>query len=95
MVGIVGEDEYSVGLCEIFDIKYGGIEKYGVKYCYFGILVLVEKMVDVVIESGVDVIFIFMIISYNDIYCIMMWKLVDLVIEKGICDKVVFVVGGI
>ncbi|MDR1768395.1 MAG: LuxR family transcriptional regulator, partial [Propionibacteriaceae bacterium] len=28
----VGEDEHSVGMREILDIKHGGIEKYGVKY---------------------------------------------------------------
>ncbi len=32
----VGEDEHSVGLREILDIKHGGIEKYGVKYNYLG-----------------------------------------------------------
>ena len=36
VAGTVGEDEHSVGLREILDIKHGGIEKYGVKYHYLG-----------------------------------------------------------
>ena len=32
----VGEDEHSVGLREIIDIKHGGIEKYGVACDYLG-----------------------------------------------------------
>ena len=30
----VGEDEHSVGLREIIDIKHGGIEKYGIE-CHY------------------------------------------------------------
>ena len=36
VAGTVGEDEHSVGIREILDIKHGGIEKYGVKYHYLG-----------------------------------------------------------
>ncbi len=33
-LGTVGEDEHSVGLREIIDIKHGGIEKYGIQVHY-------------------------------------------------------------
>ncbi len=39
----VGEDEHSVGLREILDIKHGGIEKYGVKHLYLGTSVPLEQ----------------------------------------------------
>ena len=94
VAGTVGEDEHSVGLREILDIKHGGIEKYGVKYRYLGTSVPVEKMVDAAIESGADAILISTIISHNDIHRTMMRKLADLATEKGIRDKVVLVAGG-
>ncbi|MES9157530.1 OAM dimerization domain-containing protein, partial [Cutibacterium acnes] len=94
VAGTVGEDEHSVGLREILDIKHGGIEKYGVQYRYLGTSVPVEKMVDAAIESGADAILISTIISHNDIHRTMMRKLADLATEKGIRDKVVLVAGG-
>lgn len=94
VAGTVGEDEHSVGLREILDIKHGGIEKYGVKYRYLGTSVPVEKMVDAAIESGADAILISTIISHNDIHRTMMRKLADLAAENGIRDKVVLVAGG-
>ena len=48
--GTVGEDEHSVGLREIINIKHGGIEKWGIKVNYLGTSVPVEKLVDAAIE---------------------------------------------
>ncbi|MEA5639014.1 D-ornithine 4,5-aminomutase subunit OraE [Cutibacterium granulosum] len=94
VAGTVGEDEHSVGLREILDIKHGGIEKWGVKYHYLGTSVPIEKMVDAAIETGADAILISTIISHNDIHRTMMRKLNDLATEKGIRDKTVLVAGG-
>ncbi len=43
VAGTVGEDEHSVGLREIIDIKHGGIEKYGIESHYLGTSVPVEN----------------------------------------------------
>jgi D-ornithine 4,5-aminomutase subunit beta len=94
VAGTVGEDEHSVGMREILDIKHGGIEKYGVKYRYLGTSVPVEKMVDAAIESGADAILISTIISHNDVHRTMMKKLAELSEEKGIRHKVVLIAGG-
>ncbi|MDU6337946.1 MAG: D-ornithine 4,5-aminomutase subunit OraE [Cutibacterium granulosum] len=94
VAGTVGEDEHSVGLREILDIKHGGIEKWGVKYHYLGTSVPIEKMVDAAIETGADAILISTIISHNDIHRTMMRKLNDLATEKGIRDKTVLIAGG-
>lgn len=94
VAGTVGEDEHSVGLREILDIKHGGIEKWGVKYHYLGTSVPIEKMVDAAIETGADAILISTIISHNDIHRTMMRKLNDLTTEKGIRDKTVLIAGG-
>ena len=94
VAGTVGEDEHSVGLREILDIKHGGIEKYGVKYHYLGTSVPISKMVDAAIETGADAILISTIISHNDVHRKNMRKLDELCREKGIRDKVMVMCGG-
>jgi len=94
VAGTVGEDEHSVGLREILDIKHGGIEKYGVKYHYLGTSVPVSKLVDAAIETGAHAILISTIISHNDIHRTQMKKLADLCIERGIRDRVILIAGG-
>jgi D-ornithine 4,5-aminomutase subunit beta len=94
VAGTVGEDEHSVGLREILDIKHGGIEKYGVKYHYLGTSVPIGKMVDAAIETGAQAILISTIISHNDVHRKNMRKLDELCREKGIRDKVLLICGG-
>lgn len=90
----VGEDEHSVGMREIIDIKHGGIEKYGFKVTYLGTSVPINKVVDAAIEVNADAVLISTIITHNDIHRINMSKLNDLCIEKGIREKVILIAGG-
>jgi len=90
----VGEDEHSVGLREILDIKHGGIEKYGVKYDYLGTSVPINKLVDAAIETGAQAILISTIISHADVHRQNMKKLAELCKEKGIRDRIVLIAGG-
>ncbi|MDB3566557.1 LuxR family transcriptional regulator [Clostridioides difficile] len=90
----VGEDEHSVGLREIIDIKHGGIEKYGIECHYLGTSVPVEKLVDAAIELNADAILASTIISHDDIHYKNMKKLHDYCVEKGIRDKVMIACGG-
>jgi len=94
VAGTVGEDEHSVGLREILDIKHGGIEKYGVKYHYLGTSVPLSKLIDAAIETGSQAILISTIISHNDIHRTQMRKLDELCREKGIRDKIILIAGG-
>jgi len=94
VAGTVGEDEHSVGLREILDIKHGGIEKYGVKYHYLGTSVPLGKLVDAAIETGAQAILISTIISHNDTHRTQMKKLAALCREKGIRDRIVLIAGG-
>jgi len=94
VAGTVGEDEHSVGMREILDIKHGGIEKYGVKYHYLGTSVPVAKLIDAAIETGAHAILISTIISHNDVHRQQMKKLAELCQEKGIRDKVILIAGG-
>lgn len=94
VAGTVGEDEHSVGMREILDIKHGGVEKYGVKYRYLGTSVPIEKIVDAAIEAGASAILISTIISHNEVHRTMMRKLAELAQEKGVRDKMVLIAGG-
>lgn len=90
----VGEDEHSVGLREIIDIKHGGIEKYGIECHYLGTSVPVEKLVDAAIEINADAILASTVISHDEIHYKNMKKMHELCIEKGIRDKVMILAGG-
>jgi D-ornithine 4,5-aminomutase subunit beta len=94
VAGTVGEDEHSVGLREILDIKHGGIEKFGVKYHYLGTSVPISKIVDAAIETGSQAILISTIISHNDVHRKNMRKLDELCREKGIRDDIILICGG-
>ena len=90
----VGEDEHSVGLKEILDIKHGGIEGFGVKYHYLGTSCPVEKLIDAAIETKADAILISTIISHNNVHYDNMQKLADAATEKGVRDQLILVAGG-
>ncbi len=94
VAGTVGEDEHSVGLREIIDIKHGGIEKYGIQCHILGTSVPIEKLVDAAIELNADAILSSTIISHDDIHYKNMKKLHELSIEKGIRDKIILIAGG-
>ena len=90
----VGEDEHSVGMREIIDIKHGGIEGFGVKATYLGTSVPIDKVVNAAIEEDADAILISTIISHADIHRKNMERLASLCQEKGVRDKFILVGGG-
>ena len=50
----VGEDEHSVGLHEILDIKHGGIERYGFRCHDLGTSVPLRSLLDSAVATGVQ-----------------------------------------
>ena len=94
VAGTVGEDEHSVGLREIIDIKHGGIERYGIECHYLGTSVALEKLVDAAIELNADAILASTIISHDDIHYRSMKRIHELCIEKGVRDKIMILCGG-
>ena len=90
----VGEDEHSVGMKEILDIKHGGIEGFGIKYHYLGTSCPVDKLVDAAIETRADAILISTIISRNNVHYENMRELADTCLEKGVRDRLILVAGG-
>ncbi|MDD5090237.1 MAG: D-ornithine 4,5-aminomutase subunit OraE [Candidatus Wallbacteria bacterium] len=89
-----GEDEHSVGMQEIMNIKHGGIEKFGFKCLYLGTSVPVDKLIDAAVETGSQVIMISLIITHNEVHLTNMKKLHNLCVERGIRDKVLLIAGG-
>ncbi len=94
IAGTVGEDEHSVGLREIIDIKHGGIEKYGINCIYLGTSVPITKLVDAAIEANADAILISTIISHDDVHYKNMKKTHEYAVEKGVRDKIIIIAGG-
>jgi D-ornithine 4,5-aminomutase subunit beta len=90
----LGEDEHSVGIREIMDIKHGGLEKFGIECEFVGTSVPVDKLADAAIETDSKAILASTIISHGDIHRINMKKLHEICVEKGIREKVVLVGGG-
>ena len=90
----VGNDEHSVGLREIIDIKHGGIEKYGIEVIYLGTSVPPEKLVNAAVEMKADVILASTIISHDDTHYKNIARINQIATEMGIRDKVIFCAGG-
>jgi len=90
----VGNDEHSVGMREILDIKHGGLEKWGFGVEYLGTSVPIEKVLDAAIEHAASAVLISTIITHGEIHRIMMQKLADLAEEKGVRDKLLLISGG-
>ncbi len=90
----VGEDEHSVGMREIIDIKHGGLEKFGISCEYLGTSVPVEKAVDAAIETDADAILISTIITHADVHRLNMGRLDQTCREKGARAKLILVAGG-
>ena len=92
--GTIGEDEHSVGLREIIDIKHGGIEKYGIEVHYLGTSVPPEKLVGAAIELHADAMLASVIISHDDIHYKNIARIDRIAREMGVRDKLLFAAGG-
>ncbi len=90
----VGEDEHSVGLREILDIKHGGIEGFGIKVRYLGTSVPIPKVLDAALEIGADAILISTIITHGEIHRLNMERLHQLCVERGVRDRFILIGGG-
>lgn len=94
VAGTIGQDEHSVGLREIIDIKHGGIEKYGIVVHYLGTSVPPEKLVNAAIELNADAILASAIISHDDIHYKNIAKVDSIAKEMGVRNSLIFGAGG-
>jgi D-ornithine 4,5-aminomutase subunit beta len=90
----IGEDEHSVGLQEILDIKHGGIERYGFRSHYLGTSVSVERLLDAVAEHGASVVLMSTIVTHRDVHRRHMRELHELAMARGLREELVLIGGG-
>jgi D-ornithine 4,5-aminomutase subunit beta len=94
IAGTVGEDEHSVGLHEILDIKHGGIEQYGFKCQDLGTSVAVEQLLDAVGAVEGHAVLISTIVTHGDVHKQHMQRLHALAEQRGIRHRLVLIAGG-
>ena len=90
----VGEDEHSVGLHEILDIKHGGIEKYGFRCHNLGTSVPVERVVDAAVATGARAVLISTIVTHAGVHETLMHRLHRLAEERRVRQRLLLVAGG-
>jgi D-ornithine 4,5-aminomutase subunit beta len=90
----VGEDEHSVGIREILDIKHGGIEKYGFHCHFIGTSAALEQALDAAVQSSARVILISTIVTHADVHKQHMRHLDELTRRRGLRDRLLLIAGG-
>jgi len=90
----VGEDEHSVGIHEILDIKHGGIERYGFRCQFLGTSVSPERILDVAEQAGARAVLISTIVTHADVHRRHMRRLHELARARGLRERLVLVAGG-
>lgn len=90
----VGEDEHSVGLHEVLDIKHGGLEKYGFRCHHLGTSVPVARLLEVAEHTGARVVLISTIVTHARVHEGSMRRLHALARERGLRERVVLIAGG-
>jgi D-ornithine 4,5-aminomutase subunit beta len=89
-----GEDEHSVGLHEILDIKHGGIEQYGF-YCHpLGTSVSCERLLDEAEATDACAVLMSTIVTHSDVHRQHMARLHELAVSRGLREKLLLVAGG-
>ncbi len=90
----VGEDEHSVGLHEILDIKHGGIEKYGFRCHDLGTSVPIARVLDKAEEFHAGAVLVSTIVTHGDVHKKLMRDLDKMADGRGLRKQLVLVAGG-
>jgi D-ornithine 4,5-aminomutase subunit beta len=90
----IGEDEHSVGLHEILDIKHGGIEKYGFHCHDLGTSVPMERLLDVAEELAARALLVSTIVTHGEVHKHNMRRLHETAHARGLRDRLVLIAGG-
>lgn len=90
----VGEDEHSVGIREILDIKHGGIEKYGFHCHFIGTSVGPERLLDEALRVGAQVALVSTIVTHADVHKRHMRGLAELARRRGVRGRLILIAGG-
>jgi len=90
----VGEDEHSVGIREILDIKHGGIEKYGFHCHFIGTSAKLDRLLDEAARTGARALLISTIVTHADVHKEQMRRLHELALARGVRAQLLLIAGG-
>ncbi|KPK37840.1 MAG: LuxR family transcriptional regulator [Gammaproteobacteria bacterium SG8_47] len=90
----VGEDEHSVGLHEILDIKHGGIEKYGFCCRDLGTSVPIDRLLDAAQQTGARAVLISTIVAHAGAHERNMRRIHEVALERGVRERLLLIAGG-
>jgi D-ornithine 4,5-aminomutase subunit beta len=90
----LGNDEHSVGLQEITNIKHQGLEWFGVTCAIVGTSVPVEVLIEQAVQQEVTAVLASLVVSHRDIHRDMMRKLNDAAVSRGVRDRFLLIAGG-
>ncbi|MFC9856303.1 MULTISPECIES: D-ornithine 4,5-aminomutase subunit OraE [unclassified Streptomyces] len=92
--GTLGNDEHSVGLQEVMNIKHRGLEWFGVRCTNIGSSISIERLLDEAVERGAHAVLASVIVSHGKVHELMMRKLNDVAVERGLRQRLVLIGGG-
>jgi D-ornithine 4,5-aminomutase subunit beta len=90
----LGEDEHTVGLQEVTNIKHQGLEWFGVRCVNLGSSVPVERLLDEAVEHNALAVLASLVISHRSVHELMMRHLADVAVERGIRARFLLIAGG-
>ena len=90
----LGEDEHSVGMREILDIKHGGIERYGFRTHYLGTSVPPDRLLDAAEANRACAVLVSTIVSHHDVHRESLAALDRRARERGLREQLLLVAGG-
>ncbi|GGU81475.1 D-ornithine 4,5-aminomutase subunit OraE [Lentzea flava] len=90
----LGNDEHSVGLQEITNIKHQGLEWFGVTCAVVGTSVPVEMLIEQAVQQEATAVLASLVVSHHDIHRVMMSKLNDMAVARGVRDRFLLIAGG-
>jgi D-ornithine 4,5-aminomutase subunit beta len=90
----VGEDEHSVGIREILDIKHGGIEKYGFHCHFLGTSARLDRLLEAAAEIGARAVMISTLVTHANVHKQHMRDLHKLAQQRGLRQRLVLIAGG-
>ncbi|OKJ29568.1 LuxR family transcriptional regulator [Streptomyces sp. CB02366] len=92
--GTLGNDEHSVGMQEVMNIKHCGLEWFGVRCINIGSSISVERLLDEAVERGAQAVLASVIVSHGKVHELMMRKLNDVAVERGLRKSLILIGGG-
>jgi D-ornithine 4,5-aminomutase subunit beta len=90
----LGEDEHSVGMREILDIKHGGIERYGFHTHYLGTSASPDRLLDAAETHGACAVLVSTIVTHHDVHRENLAALERRARERGLRGGLLLVAGG-